>query len=78
MLVGANELLMLAVVLIAGVGSGMAAKMCRLPSVTGQILVGILIGPSVLDLFGIAEDHKSLEKLQPITNPATPVLKRLS
>ena len=40
----ANALLVLATVLVAGVGLGTAAKRLGLPRVTGQILAGLLIG----------------------------------
>ncbi|MCZ6574659.1 MAG: PTS sugar transporter subunit IIA [Planctomycetota bacterium] len=47
----ANPLLTLSVVLVAGVGFGTLAKRFHLPAVTGQILVGILIGPAVIGVF---------------------------
>ena len=47
-----NILLVLAIILVAGVVSGTLAKLVSLPSVTGQILFGILLGPSVLHVFG--------------------------
>ncbi len=56
-------MLSLAVVLVAGVASGMAARRIRLPAVTGQILVGILLGP-VLHVF----DHETLRGLEPMTD----------
>lgn len=64
MLTGANPLLILAIVLTAGVFFGGLAKRVHLPSVTGQILAGILIGPSVLALF----DHEAIEALHPVTH----------
>jgi Kef-type K+ transport system membrane component KefB/mannitol/fructose-specific phosphotransferase system IIA component (Ntr-type) len=48
---GANPLLVLAVLLASGVLSGALARRLRLPAVTGQILAGILLGPS-LHVFG--------------------------
>lgn len=59
----ANPLLTLAVVLVAGVGFGTLARLVHLPSITGQILVGILIG-SGLHVFG----EESIDGLQPITH----------
>lgn len=56
-------MLSLAVVLVAGVVSGLAARRIHLPAVTGQILVGILLGP-VLKVF----HHETLRDLQPITD----------
>ena len=47
MLDDANTLLILAVILVAGTLSGVIAKSCHLPSVTGQILAGVLMGASV-------------------------------
>ncbi len=64
MVVSHNPLLTLAVVLVAGVLSGEAAKRVHLPSVTGQLLVGVLMGPSVLRLF----DQDALHGLEPITH----------
>ena len=50
MLDDANTLLILAVILVAGTISGAIAKRFNLPSVTGQILAGVLMGASVLNL----------------------------
>ena len=44
-----SPLLILAVVVVAGVVSGHLARLVRLPSVTGQILIGILLGPSAIE-----------------------------
>lgn len=57
MLANANSLLMLAVILVAGTASGGLAKLLRLPSVTGQIVAGILIGPSVLEILSAESLH---------------------
>ena len=71
-------MLALALVLVAGVTSGMAARRFHLPAVTGQILVGILLGPllrvlargalpwlePVRDFFG----HETLQGLAPMTD----------
>lgn len=59
-----NPLLTLAVVLVAGVAAGNAARRLRLPSVTGQLLAGIVMGPSLLALF----DEEALHGLQSITH----------
>ncbi len=45
-LVTSDPLLILAVVLVAGMGLGWVATRLHLPSVTGQIIAGIAIGPS--------------------------------
>lgn len=58
-----DSLLLLGVVLVAGVASGMLARRFHLPAVTGQILVGILLGP-VLHVF----DHETILTLQPVTH----------
>jgi Kef-type K+ transport system membrane component KefB/mannitol/fructose-specific phosphotransferase system IIA component (Ntr-type) len=64
MISSSYPLLTLAVILVAGVLAGIAARRAHMPAVTGQILVGILIGPSVLNLAGIDAIHG----LHPITN----------
>ncbi len=58
-----NPLLRLAVILVAGVASGRVARRAGLPAVTGQILVGIVLGP-VLHLF----DAEALSALAPVTH----------
>lgn len=60
----APPLLTLALVLSAGVALGLLAKRLRLPSVTGQILAGVLIGPFVLHIV----DDRAIHSLQPITH----------
>ena len=64
MFYGADPLLTLATVLVVGVASGALAVRLRLPAVTGQILAGILIGPSALSVF----EAEGIEGLQPITH----------
>lgn len=64
MLADANVLLMLAVILVAGTLSGAFAKLLRLPSVTGQIMAGILIGPSVLGIL----TTKSIHAFEPLVD----------
>ncbi len=59
-----GPLLTLAIILIAGVLFGHLAGRFHLPSVTGQILIGILLGPYVLSVVSL----ESLEGLQPITH----------
>ncbi|MCZ6598146.1 MAG: cation:proton antiporter [Planctomycetota bacterium] len=60
----ADPLLTLAIVVLAGVLSGMAAKMVRLPGITGQIVAGVLIGASGLHIFS----EESVQHLQPVTH----------
>ena len=38
----------LAIILIAAKMMGLVARKCRMPQVVGQILAGLIIGPSVL------------------------------
>lgn len=57
MLAETNILLVLAVILVAGVISATLAKLASLPSVTGQILIGVLLGPSVLHVFAEEDFH---------------------
>ncbi len=59
----ADPLFTLAIVIAAGVASAWMARRARLPGITGQILVGILIGP-VLGLFSVEAVHG----LQPLTH----------
>ncbi|MEZ6132492.1 MAG: cation:proton antiporter [Planctomycetaceae bacterium] len=60
----ADVLLILAVILLVGTASGMLAKYCHLPSVTGQIVAGVLMGPSVLGILS----HKSIASLEPLVD----------
>ncbi len=59
---GANPLLILATILAVGTSLGWLARRIRLPSVTGQIVAGVVIGPSVLGLF----DPHAVEGLAPL------------
>ena len=61
---------MLAVVVVAGVIVGGFARRVRLPAVTGQILVGVLLGPSALALF----DRDSVHALAPVTHFALAII----
>jgi mannitol/fructose-specific phosphotransferase system IIA component (Ntr-type)/Kef-type K+ transport system membrane component KefB len=56
-LADASPLLILSVVLVAGVGFGTLARQFHLPAVTGQILIGILIGPAVFGVFRLETIH---------------------
>lgn len=45
-----NEVLSVGLILLAALAAGHAAQLARVPEVTGYLLVGVLIGPSALDL----------------------------
>lgn len=64
MLVDANILLILAIILVAGTASAVVAKLMHLPSVTGQIVAGVLLGPSV---FGVLSEQ-SVHALEPLVD----------
>ncbi len=59
-----NPLFTLAILLAFGVLCGQLARRIGLPSVTGQILAGILLGPSVFHVFG----HEAAIELRPIVH----------
>ncbi|MDJ0522981.1 MAG: cation:proton antiporter [Planctomycetota bacterium] len=58
-----KPLLVLAVILVVGVASGALAKRLRVPSVTGQIVAGILLGP-IFHVFS----HSTVQGMAPITS----------
>lgn len=58
-----SPLLSLAILLAAGVLFGNLAHRLHLPSVTGQILIGMLLGPSVLNVF----PRETVHQFQPFT-----------
>jgi PTS system fructose-specific IIC component len=60
----AGPLLTLALIILFGVAFGEFARILRLPSITGQIVAGIMLGRSGFDLFG----EESLAGLEPLTN----------
>lgn len=64
MLHDANPLLVLSLILVAGAFGGAVSRRLKVPSVTGQILVGVLMGPSALHVF----EHSALAGLQPFTH----------
>jgi len=59
-----SPLLALGLVLIVGIFAGGLARRAHLPSVTGQILAGIALGPVALRLL----DETSTRALQPVTH----------
>ncbi|MCP5060640.1 MAG: PTS transporter subunit EIIA [bacterium] len=56
--------MLLATVLVVGTLLGWTAQRLGLPTVTGQIVAGVALGPSVLDLF----DEASVADLAPLTH----------
>ena len=54
----------LAVLLACGAVCGQIARRLKLPSVTGQILAGVILGPSVLHMFG----HEAAAGLRPVVH----------
>ena len=58
-----DPLSILALALVLGTLLGQAAKRAQLPAVTGQILAGFLLGPSVFAVF----EEQATESLQPLT-----------
>jgi PTS system fructose-specific IIC component len=64
LLSGASPLLLTAVIIIIGGVAGLAAHKLKLPALTGQIIVGIIIGSSGLHLLG----HEEEKSLVSITN----------
>ena len=60
----AGPLLILAIIILCGVAFGELARLIRIPSITGQIVAGILLGKSGFDLFA----EESLHGLAPLTN----------
>jgi Kef-type K+ transport system membrane component KefB/mannitol/fructose-specific phosphotransferase system IIA component len=61
-----DHLFGLALLTVSGLIAGELARRVRLPAVTGQILAGVLFGPSVLGLF----DHDLAVALTPLINVA--------
>jgi len=58
----ANPFLLLSMVLLVGIGGGALAKLFKLPSVTGQIVVGVAIGPAVLGFV----TQQGAQRLEPV------------
>ena len=61
-----NEIIALGILLMAGFAGGKASYAARLPSVTGYIVAGLLLGPSLLDLI----TPETVEKLEFINSLA--------
>ncbi len=69
LLESAEPLLAVAVVLVAGLAAGRLIRRIGLPAVTGQILAGILLGPSLAHELGFRPvfDRATLDGLEPLT-----------
>jgi len=67
---GADSLLILALILLAGVLAGAIFKRLKMPAVTGQILAGIVIGPPLAKTLGWRPffDSNSVHALEPLTH----------
>ncbi|MBP8132389.1 MAG: cation:proton antiporter [Candidatus Hydrogenedentes bacterium] len=59
-----GPLLVLSLILVAGLSGGWVARRLRVPSVTGNILAGIFIGPACLNLFS---DQDVITAMQPMS-----------
>ncbi len=60
----ANALLALGILLLAGALAGSLARRAGLPSITGQIVAGVLMGPSVLHVL----EREVIHGLAPVTH----------
>lgn len=58
-----GPLLVLSLILIAGILGGWVARRLRIPAVTGNILAGVLIGPTCLNLFSDMDITAALQPL---------------
>lgn len=58
-----GPLLVLSLILIAGILGGWVARRMRVPAVTGNILAGVLIGPTCLNLFSGMDITAALQPL---------------
>jgi Kef-type K+ transport system membrane component KefB len=46
----------LAIILLGALAGGRLASLCHIPRVTGYLLTGLLLGPSLAHLLGIPAD----------------------
>ncbi len=65
-----NISLAIGIIFLAGAAGGMLARYIKLPSVTGNLLAGILVGPSVIGLVNV----DAMNQLAPINNLALGVI----
>ena len=59
-----SPFLVIGILILAGFAGGWVAKLLRLPHVTGNILGGVVVGPTCLGLIGT---HGQLHDLQPLS-----------
>ncbi len=64
LIINANALLVLSILILTGIVIGNLAKKFKLPSVTGCIIGGVLLGPYVFNIF----TESSYEAFSPITH----------
>jgi len=69
LLAGAEPLLVVALVLAAGIAGGALFRRLRLPAITGQIVIGILMGPSLARVLGLRPlfATETVHALEPLT-----------
>lgn len=60
-----DPLLIFGLVLVCGAAGGWLARIVHLPAITGNILAGVLIGPSVL---GIVSGEETIAALRPLSS----------
>jgi Kef-type K+ transport system membrane component KefB len=61
-----NEILSVALILLAALVAGHLAQLARIPEVTGYLLIGVLIGPATLDLIS----HENITTLSFLSDVA--------
>jgi mannitol/fructose-specific phosphotransferase system IIA component (Ntr-type)/Kef-type K+ transport system membrane component KefB len=59
-----SPFLVVGILILAGFAGGWVARLIRLPHVTGNILGGVVVGPTCLGLIGT---HEQLDALQPLS-----------
>ena len=59
-----SPLMIFGLILLGGALGGKLARLCKFPSITGNILAGVLIGPYVL---GIVSGEDTIQALQPFS-----------
>ena len=65
-----NIILYLGIILIAGLAAGKGINRLKLPAVTGYLLIGLLLGPSVFNLLS----NEKVTALAPINTIALSII----